>query len=299
MSIPDPATTEWVPIWNPQGVGPAGPTGPTGPTGNTGPQGPIGNTGPQGPQGVKGDTGATGPSGATAPHHVNHEPGGSDLIVNNAWTNQPNIFTKWQEITGSGLAADSPTIVLTDPTQAANARKCRIINYLGNLYLQTVSDDLLVGQGSVSIDRVGNINISGKVNERNRSAPMGEWINVPFNAANFTAASGMTWTVTAGNITTNRYMLIGKTLFWQCWIDNSTFGGTLNYFVNIAIPGGFTSNAYGTGNVSYMSHGNGTYDNTAMAYWFAINYIYITSKVGGWTAGANASIRFNVVIEIQ
>ena len=25
----------------------------------------------------------------------------------------------------------------------------------------------------------------------------------------------------------------------------------------------------------------------------------ITSKVGGWTAGANASIRFNVVIEIQ
>ena len=97
---------------------------------------------------------------------MNHEPGGSDLIVNNAWTNQPNIFTKWQEITGSGLAADSPTIVLTDPTQAANARKCRIINYLGNLYLQTVSDDLLVGQGSVSIDRVGNINISGKVNEQ-------------------------------------------------------------------------------------------------------------------------------------
>jgi hypothetical protein len=85
MAIPDPATTEWVPIWNPVSVGPVGPqgpigeTGPEGPqgiqgiqgdTGDTGPQGPIGNTGPQGPQGVqgvKGDTGDTGPQGATGP----------------------------------------------------------------------------------------------------------------------------------------------------------------------------------------------------------------------------------------
>src|SRR5580765_6316655 len=51
---PDPATTEWVPIWSPMSTGPAGPTGPTGPTGSTGPQGPIGNTG---------NTGATGPQG--------------------------------------------------------------------------------------------------------------------------------------------------------------------------------------------------------------------------------------------
>ena len=105
MSYPDPATTEWVPIWNPtsQGpIGPAGPTGPTGPTGSTGsqgvqgvpgptgptgpkgdtgttgPQGPIGVTGPQGPQGA---TGPQGPSGATAAHHQTHEPGGADVLV--------------------------------------------------------------------------------------------------------------------------------------------------------------------------------------------------------------------------
>lgn len=73
LTIPDPATTEWVPIWNPLTQGPVGPPGPAGPTGATGAQGPIGATGPQGP------TGATGP--AAGPHHTTHEPGGTDAIV--------------------------------------------------------------------------------------------------------------------------------------------------------------------------------------------------------------------------
>lgn len=102
MSIPDPATTEWVPIWNPTSQGPVGPVGPTGPegptgpggpqggtgstgaqgpkgdTGTTGPQGPIGPTGPQGPQG---DIGPQGPSGSVGTHHTTHQPGGADALV--------------------------------------------------------------------------------------------------------------------------------------------------------------------------------------------------------------------------
>ena len=41
MSVPDPATTEWVPIWHPQSQGSQGPIGPIGPAGPTGPQGPA------------------------------------------------------------------------------------------------------------------------------------------------------------------------------------------------------------------------------------------------------------------
>jgi len=68
MAIPDPATTNWVPIWNPLTEGPVGPAGPTGPTGPEGPQGPIG---PQGPAGTIG------------PHHATHEQGGSDIVLFN------------------------------------------------------------------------------------------------------------------------------------------------------------------------------------------------------------------------
>lgn len=54
---PDPATTEWVPIWNPVSQGPVGPAGPVGPLG------PVGPAGPLGPEGPIGDTGLTGPPG--------------------------------------------------------------------------------------------------------------------------------------------------------------------------------------------------------------------------------------------
>ncbi len=88
LAAPDPATVEWVPIWNPMSEGPTGPQGPTGPVGPQGPegpegpqgdkgdrgiqgiQGPIGNTGPtgpQGPRGLQGETGDTGPTGPVGP----------------------------------------------------------------------------------------------------------------------------------------------------------------------------------------------------------------------------------------
>jgi len=49
MAIPDPNTTDWVPIWNPLSAGPVGPAGPIGATGPAGPTGPPGPTGPTGP----------------------------------------------------------------------------------------------------------------------------------------------------------------------------------------------------------------------------------------------------------
>ena len=123
MAGPNPATTEWVPIWNAVSEGPVGPAGPEGPQGIQGEEGPIGPQGiqgeigpigPEGPEGPKGDTGDTGPQGpqgeqglpgTAGPHHATHEPGGSDVLANNAWTNVTNNFTARQQITGgSGTA---------------------------------------------------------------------------------------------------------------------------------------------------------------------------------------------------
>ena len=61
MASPNPATTEWVPIWNVKTEGPVGPAGPAGP------EGPVG---PQGPQGVAGADGADGADGATGPQGI-------------------------------------------------------------------------------------------------------------------------------------------------------------------------------------------------------------------------------------
>lgn len=122
VTIPDPATTNWVPIWNPLTQGPVGPTGPAGSTGATGPAGPTGPTGatgPQGPQGVP---------GTIAAHHATHETGGTDAIValsgavittgtvvdarlssNVALKNINNSFSTTQNITGALVASSTIT----------------------------------------------------------------------------------------------------------------------------------------------------------------------------------------------
>lgn len=68
MSVPDPATTEWVPL---SGQGPAGPQGPQGANSTVpGPQGEVGPTGPQGDPGPQGTAGLNGErwfSGTGAP----------------------------------------------------------------------------------------------------------------------------------------------------------------------------------------------------------------------------------------
>jgi hypothetical protein len=115
MAIPDPSTTNWVPIWNPLTEGPVGPAGPTGPTGATG------ATGPQGPQGIQG------PPGTIAPHHTTHEQGGSDVVLFNtgvfergrpfamgewqSWTPTWKIFSGADAVVGNGVLTGRYSIV--------------------------------------------------------------------------------------------------------------------------------------------------------------------------------------------
>lgn len=173
MAIPNPATTEWVPIWNPTSQGPVGPqgpqgiqgiqgpiglTGPQGPIGLTGPQGPIGNTGPQGPigltgpQGPKGDTGATGNN--AAPHHAQHEPGGTDYLVNSVWLNANNVFTgRTQEIRGG-----TPFIGMQHTGGTVDARSFIIVNVGSSLQFAAYNDAYTVLAATpLQIDRLGNV----------------------------------------------------------------------------------------------------------------------------------------------
>jgi hypothetical protein len=222
MAIPDPATTEWVPIWNPVGQGPKGDTGATGPAG------------------------PTGPAGNAVPHHVTHETGGIDAITtlsggvittgtvadarlstNIPKLNASNLFTANIQ----GINAQDCGWALIDPTRPVDARRFHIINSAGFAYIQAVNDALTISQSYVRVAR------DGSITERARTLPLGEWTDIPFAASNFVSAGGgMTWTVVSGSQTTFAYTLIGKTALIAVTLGGTTVSGTPSQPLRIVLP---------------------------------------------------------------
>jgi hypothetical protein len=129
---------------------------------------------------------------------------------------------------------------------------------------------------------------------------IGQWQDNPFVAGNFTGKGAMTWTVALGNVVTNRYRIdADKTLEWILFLAGSTIGGALNNALFIAFPLGSIAKKLSI-NTIYMVDGNGTqligYGDNAMG----DNFLTIGKPPSAnFTAGANASVGFHYVVELQ
>lgn len=73
-----------------------------------------------------------------------------------------------------------------------------------------------------------------------RSVKEGEWAAISFAAGTFTGNNAMTWTVDSGDVAFNRYTVIGKTLIWEFYYQNTSVGGTPSTILQVTIPTGFT-----------------------------------------------------------
>lgn len=73
----------------------------------------------------------------------------------------------------------------------------------------------------------------------------GLWLTPPFNAANFSATGGGTFTVAAGNLTTYAYYISGSVVTIQL-VMNGTIGGTPTGITSAAWPFKFSMNQQAT-----------------------------------------------------
>jgi hypothetical protein len=68
----------------------------------------------------------------------------------------------------------------------------------------------------------------------------GAWITPTFNAGDFTASGGGTWTVAAGDVTTYTYLLSGRIMTVSWYLQTTSVSGSPNNLF-IAIPNGLTA----------------------------------------------------------
>jgi hypothetical protein len=73
----------------------------------------------------------------------------------------------------------------------------------------------------------------------------GTWITPTYAAGTYTATGGGTWTVDAGDVTTFRYRLSGKTLSVVLQLDTTTIVGTVSA-ANVTLPNSYVSTSINT-----------------------------------------------------
>jgi hypothetical protein len=85
----------------------------------------------------------------------------------------------------------------------------------------------------------------------NIDALVGTWQNEPFSGSHFGAVAPMVWTLDPSAVLRNRYVIIGKTLFWALHISwysgGNVLAGTPSPTLRMTLPGGVSAKTEGSG----------------------------------------------------
>lgn len=155
-----------------------------------------------------------------------------------------------------------------------------------------------IGQFGVQLDEVdigGGIYISDGVTAGDWVPIDGEWTDVAFNASDYEGATG-TWTVEAGDVSVNRYKVIGKILYWTVVLISTVTSGTPASLL-IDIPNGYTAKKQSEGYLRVRIGGVNSLQFVVTA--AGSGQIDLQTLAGGFADGTYQNLSFNIAFEIE
>ena len=124
---------------------------------------------------------------------------------------------------------------------------------------------------------------------------IGQWVDVPFSAANFTSAAG-SWTVEAGDVVSYAYTVIGQTLIVEVHLALSTVLTGAGTQLAVHLPPAFVVARQGTGLAVLF---NGTWQlGSAIAVPGASHLIVQRADVGAFVNAADFGCSFTVTCSV-
>lgn len=233
-------------------------------------------------------------------------PGGklpdSNLSANVARRDQNNIFTASQQ----AIAALDPYWEFSNVFSPAHTRRWTVqAAATQQLIVRALDDTGVVLATPLVMNRDGNVTIDGNlavinaISELSRSTPLGYWVTVPFNAGDYTASAGLTWSITSGNVLQNMYTLIGKTIIWTVSILNATLNGTSAGELYIRIPNGIPLVLY-SGNERVADARAGTGFVEAVAYVAGTDLALAALSPTAWPASSGTVVlKFTLIAPLS
>lgn len=128
------------------------------------------------------------------------------------------------------------------------------------------------------------------------------WATPSYNAGDYTTNGAGGITVSAGDVSLNRYVVMGKTVHWNMYLSAVTLTAATGTEIRIAIPNAATAADIYTGIVNGTDNGT-AYDGGVWQMATGSNSMKVFVNPGlvtAWAASANNTyIRFNATFEIQ
>lgn len=127
----------------------------------------------------------------------------------------------------------------------------------------------------------------------------GAWITPAYAAGTYTTGAG-TWTVDAGDVTSHKYRLSGRTLIFSVRIDTSSVASSPSE-LRVGLPAGLTSAISGQDSAVIFDNSLTTSDNGVAAVSSSGVFVAIFLKgFGAWATATNTTgLRFTLTLEVQ
>lgn len=126
------------------------------------------------------------------------------------------------------------------------------------------------------------------------------WTTPAFDAGNFTASGSMTWDVGSSDVATFEYVILGKFMVFNFFLQTTTVGGTPDFNLQITIPAGKTSAKTHIVPVYVIDSGTSSVGTASVSAAGTIVVIHKDVVGNQWSAATNATfVTGGITFEIQ
>lgn len=185
-----------------------------------------------------------------------------------------------------------------DENYVHGGNNINLLGSSGNIIYDGLENVTLINTSGTIVSESNTLYVNGYAITSGTIASLSEgWKNTPYSSSNFYDNGGGTWTVDSGDITTNKYTIIGKTMIWSVTIFTSTFSGSV-VFPTLVIPNNKTASA-----VSYAAsfvRSGATYYNDVLCFCNGTTVEVRRLDSSAFAAATNdVEVSFTITFEIQ
>jgi hypothetical protein len=177
-------------------------------------------------------------------------------------------------------------------------RNINLLGSSGNIIYDGLENVTLINTSGTTVSESNTLYVNGyQITSGTIEALSSGWKTTPFSASNFTVDAGLL-TVASGEVYTNRYVIVGKTMTWQLYVNGSSLDSGATY-IKLYLPVGKVFKSTHYLHVPYLRLSGTYYNDIRVVCDSGTNYFRIYNHDGSTFPLSTLTLSFTYTFEIE